>query len=74
MKRNQREPIVNYDALTDVLYLVMHEGVEAEFEEIIPGVNVEMDEQGQVIGVEILGASRILRNVLDPLYRKKNAA
>lgn len=74
MKRNQREPIVNYDALTDVLYLVMHEGVEAEFEEIIPGVNVEMDEQGQVIGVEILGASRVLRNVLDPLYRKKNAA
>ena len=74
MKRKQREPIVNYDASTDVLYLVTHEGVETEFEEIIPGVNVEMDEQGQVIGVEILGASRVLKNVLEPLYRKKKAA
>jgi uncharacterized protein YuzE len=32
------------------------------------------DEQGQVIGVEILGASRVLKNVLEPLYRKKKAA
>jgi uncharacterized protein YuzE len=42
MKRKQREPIVNYDTSTDVLYLVTREGVEAESEEIIPGVNVEM--------------------------------
>lgn len=74
MKRKKREPIVNYDPSTDVLYLVIQEGVEAEFREIIPGVNVEVDEEGQVIGVEIVGASRVLRNVLEPLYRKKKAA
>ena len=74
MKRKKREPTVTYDPSTDVLYLVIQEGVEAEFREIIPGVNVEMDEEGQVIGVEIVGASRVLRNVLEPLYRKKKAA
>lgn len=74
MKRKKREPRVNYDPATDILYLVTQEGVEAEFKEVIPGVNIEMDEDGQVIGVEILGASRVLRNVLEPLYRKKQAA
>jgi uncharacterized protein YuzE len=74
MRRQKTEPMVSYDPSTDVLYLVTQEGVEAEFREVIPGVNVEMDEEGQVIGVEILGASRILRNVLEPLYRKRKAA
>jgi uncharacterized protein YuzE len=74
MKRKKREPIVNYDSSTDVLYLVTQEGVEAEFREVIPGVNVELDEEGQVIGVEILEASRVLKNVLEPLYRQKKAA
>lgn len=74
MKRKKHEPIVHYDPSTDVLYFVTHEGIEAEFREVTPGVNVEMDEEGQVIGVEILGASRVLRNVLEPLYRKKKAA
>lgn len=74
MKKKKHEPMVNYDPSTDVLYLVTHKGVEAEFTEIIPGVNVELDEEGQVIGVEILGASQVLKNVLEPLYRKKKAA
>lgn len=74
MKKKKSKPIVNYDPAADVLYLLTQEGVEAEFQEVIPGVNVEMDEEGQVIGVEILGASRILKNVLEPLYRKKRAA
>jgi uncharacterized protein YuzE len=74
MKRKKRGPIVNYDSSTDILYLVTKEGFEAEFKEIIPGVNVELDEEGQVIGVEIIRASRVLRDVLDPLYRKKKAA
>ena len=74
MKKKNHEPIVHYDATTDVLYLVTHEGIEAEFREVIPGVNVEMDEEGQVIGVEILGASRVLKNVLESLYRKQTAA
>jgi uncharacterized protein YuzE len=74
MKKKKREPLVNYDPSTDVLYFVTRKGVEAEFKEIIPGVNVELNEEGEVIGVEILGAPRVLENVLEPLYRKKKAA
>ena len=65
---------MNYDPGSDVLYIVTKEGTEAEFAEVAPGVNVELDEDGQVIGVELLGTSRILGNVLEPLYRKKKAA
>ena len=74
MKKKKPEPIVNYDPVADVLYLVTPKGVEAEFQEVIAGVNVEWDEEGQVIGVEILGASQVLKSVLEPLYRKKKAA
>ena len=74
MKKKKRKPLVNYDPTTDVLYFVTREGVEAEFTEVAPGVNVELNEEGEVIRVEILGASRILKNVLEPLYRKKKAA
>jgi uncharacterized protein YuzE len=74
MKKRKHESRVNYDPATDVLYLVTQKGVEAEFKEVIPGVNVELDEEGQVIGVEILGASRVLNSVLEALYRKKKAA
>jgi uncharacterized protein YuzE len=74
MKKKKREPLVNYDPATDVLYFVSREGIEAEFTEVMPGVNVELNEDGEVIGVEILGASRVLKSVLEPLYRKKKAA
>src|SRR6266849_8999511 len=74
MKKKKSEPLVNYDSSSDVLYLVTKEGVEAEFREVLPGVNVEMDEEGQVIGVEILRASKVLGNILEPLYRKRKAA
>jgi len=43
MKKKKREPIVNYDPSNDVLYLVTHKGVEAEFKEIIPGVKKSLE-------------------------------
>ncbi len=74
MRRKKTEPLVTYDSASDVLYLVTREGIEEEFREVMPGVNVEMDGEGRVIGVEIVGASRVLRDVLDPLSRKRKAA
>lgn len=55
---------VNYDSKSDALYLGLKNGIEEEFVEVAPGVNVELDEQGKVLGVEILNASRVLRSVL----------
>ena len=59
----KKKPIVRYDNKVDALYIVAKKGVEEEFVEVAPGVNVELNEQGDVIGIEILNASRVLRSV-----------
>lgn len=69
---NHNNEAVHYDEAADVLYIVSKEGKEEEFIEISPGINVELDKAGNVIGVEILNASRILGEVAEPL-RKKSA-
>ncbi len=70
MKKLNSKKIVNYDSKSDVLYIGLRKGIEEEFVEISPGINVELDENGQVIGIEILNASRILKSVAKPLQRQ----
>ena len=69
--KNNNKSIVNYDPSTDALYIVTREGEEEEFVEISPGVNVELDSEGRVIGIEILNASKALSGIIEPLYRKR---
>jgi len=64
---------VFYDEKEDVLYLAK-EGVEHEFIEIAPGVNAELDENGQLIGIELFNASILLKNVINPIVKKAKAA
>jgi len=70
MKKLNSEKIVNYDKKSDVLYLGVKKGIEEEFVEISPGINIELDERGKVIGVEILNASKVFKPVLSPLQRQ----
>ena len=58
-----------YDKEEDILYIA-REGEEKEFVEIRPGVNLELDRDDQVIGIEILQASEVLRDIIKPLYQK----
>lgn len=52
----------------DILHLLIAKGQEAKSMEVSPGVTVELDEDGSVIGVEILDASRFMRDtVLDTM-------
>lgn len=46
MKERKRKPLVKYDPSSDVLYIATREGVEEEFTEVAPGVNVELDRKG----------------------------
>ena len=46
------------DKTSDALYLRLDETAVVESEEVQPGVVLDYDSQGQVIGVEILGLSR----------------
>ena len=68
------KPTVSYDSKSDVLYIVAKKGEEEEFVEIAPGVNVELNEQGEVIGIEILNASNFLKPVARPLYKHMHSA
>jgi len=74
MEENMKKGVyVHYSSEDDVLYIVSKRGEEEEFVEIAPGVNVELDEHKEVIGVEILNASKFLKPVVEPLYQKIKA-
>ena len=51
-----------YFEAEDILHLTIAGGPEAQSVELSPDVTVEMDAQGQILGVEILNASRFLRD------------
>ena len=68
------KPKINYDPKSDVLYIVARKGKEEEFVEIAPGLNAELDENGRVIGIEILNASTVLKSIAKPLYKHMQAA
>ena len=60
------KPRVYYDPQSDVLYLLIKVGEEERFVEVAEGINVEFDETGQILRIEILGLSRVLHQVLGP--------
>lgn len=70
MKKSNSKKIINYDSKSDVLYIGLKKGVEEEFVEISPGINVELDSRGKVIGIEILNASKILKPVIKSFQAK----
>jgi uncharacterized protein YuzE len=74
MKVKKNKPVVSYDPSSDVLYIATRKGVEEEFTEVAPGVNVEMDDRGNVLGVEIMRASHTLKSFLKSLGKNRDAA
>ena len=56
MKSSSR--FVHYDSHSDTVYIVAGRGMEEEFVEVAPGLNVELDAKGDGIGIEILKASK----------------
>lgn len=47
-----------YDPETDSLMIVIKEGEEDSYEEIAPGINMEFNGKGEVIGIEVQNAFR----------------
>lgn len=66
--------VVNYDSQSDVLFFAIRKGSEEEFVEIAPGIHVELDENGEVIGIEILNASQVLKPVAKLLVPRMEVA
>ncbi len=73
-KHRQQLPLVTYDSKVDVLYIATKKGAEEEFIEVVPGVQVELNRKREVIGIEILSASRFLKSVLKPLEERVKVA
>jgi uncharacterized protein YuzE len=67
------ESNVRYDAKADVLYLVCDEGEIAPSIEVSPGITVEFGDAGNILGVEILRASRVLTEIVIALLHAKQA-
>ena len=53
----------HYDKKSDSIFIQLREGEEDSFEEIAPGINIELDKNSEIIGVEILHASRFMKSV-----------
>ncbi len=62
MKKTKQK--IYYDKKTDVLWFMVKSGPEEEHKEVAPGVSVELDKNGQLLGIEILNASKVLGSKL----------
>ena len=56
------KPKMTYFDAEDVLHFVMGEGKEASSLELSPNITAELDEKGELIGIEILSASSFIRD------------
>ncbi len=53
---------MRYFEQDDVLHLVISDEPEAGSVELAPNITVELNDQGELIGIEILEASRFMRD------------
>ena len=67
---------LNYYAKTDTLYIDLSEQASVESEEVVDGVVLDFDAGGNIVGLEIEGASRrvqldrlVVNNVAGPAVR-----
>ncbi len=62
MKKTKQK--IYYDKQTDVLWLYIKSGAEKQHKEVAPGINIEIGNEGELLGVEILNASKVLGSKL----------
>lgn len=53
-----------YFAQDDVLHLAISDEPEARSIELIPNITVELNDKGELIGIEILNASAFVRDII----------
>jgi hypothetical protein len=57
-------PILSYFQNEDVIHLAITDEPEAGSVELSPNVTAELNDKGELIGLEILGASTFLRDMI----------
>jgi uncharacterized protein YuzE len=62
---------MNYFERDDIIHIKVKEGEEAGSVELSPNITAELDENNEIIGIEIIGASKYLRdNILESAQAK----
>lgn len=56
---------IYYDKKADVLWLLVKSGPEFEYKEIAPGISLELGKKGELLGIEILNASKVIVPLLN---------
>lgn len=59
---------IKYNKEADVLYLKLSEAIVAESDEDKPGVIIDYDARGNVVGIELLEASKRTENPADVIH------
>ena len=62
---------MRYFAEEDIIHIEIKPGPEAASVELSPNITIEMDSEGEIIGIEILEASKYIRdNLLETIQGK----
>ncbi len=56
------KPNIRYFEEEDILHLVISDELEADSVELSPNITAELNDKGELIGVEILNATAFLRD------------
>ena len=59
-----KKPKMTYFEQEDILHFVIAEEEEANSVELSPNITAELNEKGEIIGLEILQASTFVRDVI----------
>jgi uncharacterized protein YuzE len=59
-----KKPKIFYFEEKDILHVVIAERTETSSVEVTPDITVELNMQGELIGIEILNAGRFVRDAL----------
>ena len=64
-----RNKNVYYYEEDDILYFLIKKGKQYNSEEISPGITIELGEKGALLGIEVLRASKVLKDARAPLRK-----
>lgn len=55
---------------SDVLYFFLKEGMETKSLEAAPGITIELNDKNEIIGIEILDASKFMQEYILKTFSK----
>jgi len=56
--KKNTQPKIFFDKKEDIIWVVFKDGKEGRYEELTPNIKLEYDDEGNLIGLELLNASR----------------